>query len=162
MEKYFIVKNANLQRLVREWEDMSAKIDIAFREFTAENGLEAKKYYPYTDCLMLIPTENDMHRFGNQIKTDRRTFKKNSELGKKWVELCRKRQLRYMQKPIFELQDLVINTSCKFKTRLFSIGDTVYGSFSTDREFELSEKDFKELKASEFYKITESTGIIIR
>ena len=155
MERYFIVKNETLVKQLKDYESMRQKVDEAFKEFVKEHGIETTEYYQFTDQLRICPTENDIQKFRNQLKVDNETFKKNSVLSKAWVECCKANELRTPRKPVWELRDLIRGGFYRFRSSLFSLNDEVYGTFEADADFNFSEEDFVELKASEFYKIVE-------
>jgi hypothetical protein len=157
MERFFIVKNEELISQVNEYEHMRELVNTAFKEFSDFHGIKATHYYQYTDCLKICATEEDLEKFGSQIRMDHTTFKKNSELSKAWVELCKKMELNTPRKPTWELRNL-IRLTCKCRTRLFSLDGVVYGSYECDYDFELPEEHFRELKASEFWKIMEDSA----
>lgn len=155
MERFFIVKNETLIKLLKEYESMKKKVDDAFREFAKEYGIEASKYYQYTNQLKIVPSENDIQKFRGQLKVDNETFKKNSALSKAWLKLCKENGLKTPRKPTWELCGLINGNIYRFRSRLFSLNDKVYGSFECDFNFYLPEEHFIELKASEFYRIIE-------
>ncbi len=155
MIRYFIVKNEELIELVKEFDGMRKKINDAFKEFAKDNGIEANKYVQSVDKLMIIPTDKDYTTFKDMLRTDRMTFKKNSDMSKKWVELCKKKGLRTPVKPVWELHGLIAWNIWKFRSNLFQLDDKVYGTFETDEDFSLPDEHFIELKASEFFKIIE-------
>lgn len=154
MEKFFIVKNEKLVQQVLDCEEMSEKVNEAFKKFAQENGIESKEYIQRTDMFHVCLTENDRKRFSGQLRKDG-IFKKNSPMGTAWRRICSENGLETPRKPSWELNDL-IRASCRgFSSRLFSIDGVVYGSFKTDAVFKLPEEHFEELKASEFYRIVE-------
>lgn len=155
MIRYFIVKNEDLVRLTKEYESMRKKVNDVFAEFAKNNGIEAKEYYQFVDKLMIIPTEKDYTTFKDMLKADGITFRKNSAISKKWVELCKEKELQRPEKPVWELQSLISWNIWQFRSNLFSINDKVYGTFEADEDFSLSDEHFIELKASEFYRIIE-------
>lgn len=154
MERFFIVNNKDLADKVKHYEYMRNSINETFREFAQENGIETVGYYQVVDQLMINPTDGDKAKFGTQMKVDERTFKKNSVMNKKWVALCKEKGLTNPDKPSWELASL-IGGHTRFRSRLFSIDEVVYGSFEVDCTFELPAEHFTELKASEFFKIVE-------
>lgn len=156
MERFFIVKNEGLIKQLKEFESMRRKVDIAFKEFSNEIGIETSKYYQYTDRLRIVPTEKDYSKFAPFLRVDRETFKQNSTISKAWVRICMKKGLETPRKPTWELHDLIGGHIYSFSSRLFSLNDEVYGSFEADFDFVLPDKHFVELKASEFYKIIEA------
>ena len=155
MKRYFILKNEKLIEQQKEYENMKKKINDVFMEFVKEHGIETSKYYQFTSQLRIVPTENDIQKFRNQLKVDNETFKKNSAINKEWMELCKANGLETPRQPLWELSDLIPGCIYRFRSSLFSLNDEVYGTFEQDQDFNLPEKDFKELKASEFYKIIE-------
>lgn len=157
MERFFILKNEDLIKQVKEFESMRIKIKDTFGEFKKKHGIETSKFYQWTTQLRIIPTENDIEKFRNQLKADNETFKVKSAMNKEWVELCEANGLTTPNNPSWELAELISPKFYKFSSRIFSLGDKVYGSFEANSPFELPETDFVELKASEFYKIIEET-----
>ena len=155
MERYFIVKNETLIKKVKEYESMRKKIDETFMDFSKEFGIETKEYYVTSNVLKIVPTAKDRTRFNEQLKIDGETFKKYSTKNKAWVGICKEKNIKTPYKPIWELAELINNEIHRFKSRLFSLGETVYGSFESDVCFNLPQDYFTELKTSEFYKIIE-------
>lgn len=155
MERFFIVKNEDLIELLKEYESMRRKVDEAFKAFKKEVGIETVKYYQSTDVLKIVPTENDLDKFSSMMKVDRMTFRQNSAINKAWVKICMEKGLKTPRKPNWELSDLINDNIYKFRSRLFSLNDKVYGSFECDFNFYLPDEHFIELKASEFYRIIE-------
>ena len=155
MKRYFIVKNEELIRLTKEYESMRKKVNDAFTEFAKDNGIETKEYYQFVDKLMIVPTEKDYTTFKDMLKADGITFRKNSSVSKKWVVLCKEKELQKPDKPVWELQNLIGWNIWRFRSNLFQLDDKVYGTFETDEDFSLPDEHFIELKGSEFYKIIE-------
>lgn len=155
MEKYFMVTNEPLIEQLKEYEIMRKKVDEAFKEFREEVGIETSMYYQSTDVLKLVPTEKDLDNFSSMMKVDRETFKKNSALNKEWVKICKEKELKTPRKPVWELHHLIGGHIYRFRSRLFSFNNKVYGSFESDGDFTIPTEHFIELKASEFYKIVE-------
>ena len=158
MEKFFIVKNEVLAGQVKEFESMRKKVDAAFGEFAKEHGIETSRYYQHTSQLRIVPSEKDIQKFMYQLKIDKETFKKNSAINKAWVELCKAKELKTPNKPVWELAELIDGHNYRFRSRLFSLNGEVHGSFESDCDFTLPEEHFVELKASEFYKIIEDSN----
>ena len=157
MERFFIVKNEDLIKQVKEFESMRIKINDAFREFAKKHDIETTQYYQCTDQLRISPTLNDIEKFKEQLKVDRTSFKIKSAMNKEWVELCKANGLTTPENPSWELMLLVGISFVSFKWRLFTLNDKAYGSLEMDDSFELPEEHFIELKASEFYKIIEES-----
>lgn len=155
MERYFIVTDEFLIEQLKEYEIMRKKVDETFKAFKEEVGIETCQYYQHTDVLKIVPTETDLDKFSSMMKVDRETFKKNSALNKEWVKLCKEKDLKTPRKPTWELHHLMGGHIYRFRSRLFSYKDKVYGSFESDGDFTIPTEHFIELKASEFYKIVE-------
>lgn len=155
MERFFIVKNEDLIKQVKDFESMRIKINDAFREFAKKHDIETTQYYLCTDQLKISPTLNDIEKFKGQLKVDRTTFKIKSAMNKEWVEICKVNGLITPERPSWELMRLVGAGFWRFSSRLFSLNDKVYGSLEMETPFKLPEEHFIELKASEFYKIIE-------
>ena len=155
MESYFIVKNETLIEKVKEYESMRKKIDETFMEFSKEFGIETKEYYATPNVLKIVPTAKDRIRFNEQLKVDGETFKKYSTMNKAWISICKEKSIKLLHKPTWELARLIDSGIYRFRSRLFNLGDAVYGSFEADICFNLPQEDFTELKASEFYKAIE-------
>lgn len=158
MEKYFEVKkDSDFYKKYFAFVDSSAKLNELFREFSADNGIETKTYYQTTERLAIEPTERDKFRFRGLFKQNSNTdFKKTSKISKKWVTLCKERGVTTPRKP-----NLLWDSDCNIGSynigsRLFHIGEKLYGSINNKCEanIELTD-DFIEMKASEFYKIIE-------
>lgn len=160
MERYFIVTDELLIEQLKEYEIMRKKVDETFKAFKEEVGIETCQYYQHTDRLAIVPTAQDSVKFSQMLKVDGVTFKKNSSLSKMWVKICKEKELKTPRKPVWELESLIDGNVYRFRSRLFSFKDKVYGSFESDEDFTLPSEHFIELKASEFYKIVEDcTGV---
>lgn len=157
MERFFIVKNENLIKQVKDFESMRIKLKDTFGEFKKKHGIETSRFYQWAAQLRIIPTENDIEKFRSQLKADNETFKVKSAMNKEWVELCKANEVTTPEDPSWELMLLTGISFGRFKWRLFTLNDKVYGSLEMDDSFELPKEDFEELKASEFYKIIEET-----
>lgn len=154
MEKYFIITpESPVHKEYLEYKEMSEKVNAAFKEFAKENGIETHEYYQYTQYLEICPTESDTEKFGRYFKKDAPgLFKKNSPFAKAWVEKCQELELKTPHKPMLGFE---FNTFRRSRSRLFMIDDTLYGSLQADGDFELPKTGYKEMKASEFFKIVE-------
>lgn len=155
MERFFIVKNEDLIKQVKDFESMRIKLKDTFGKFKKKHGIETSRFYQCATLLRIIPTENDIEKFRSQLKADNETFKVKSVMNKEWVEFCKANGVTTPDNPSWELMLLVGISLAKFKWRLFTLNDKVYGSLEMDDSFELPKEDFEELKASEFYKIIE-------
>lgn len=153
MEKYFIVNEKS--RLYKEYfnyvNNQKAMHEHAKR-FMDEHGIKAE-YYAYGGNYFYIePTKEDIEKFGGMLcKTSidgLRRFKKNSAIGKAWVQSLKDVNLQPVQKPWISLY---VDCVGQIRARLFHRGPTLYGSLKCKAKFELP-PDFEEIKASEFYR----------
>ena len=160
MEKYFEVKqNSNFYKKYFDYKNMSDKMNELFKQFAKEHGIETKEYYQNTDRLSIVPTREDRIKFkGMFVQNSNTNFKKTAPICKSWINLCKENGLVSPSKP-----SLLWNSPCKLgsysiSSRLFNIGERVYGSIDNkcDTDIELTD-DFIEMKASEFWKIVEDT-----
>lgn len=158
MEKYFEVKqNSDFYKKYFDYIDMSNKVNELFKQFAEDNGIETKEYYQDTERLVIVPTQEDRIKFkGMFIQNSDTDFKKTAPICKSWVNLCKENGLKSPRKP-----NLLWDSSCKLgsyrnSSRLFHIGEKVYGSIDNkcNADIELTD-DFVEMKASEFWKIVE-------
>lgn len=108
MERYFIIKDKELIDLYKKFKTMSEKIKLAFCEFREKHDIETKSYYQSATSLHIIATEKDMQKFSSQIKknTDG-LFKKNSNLAKEWISLCKEKEIETPYKPTWEMSRLM-------------------------------------------------------
>lgn len=153
MEKYYIVApDSPVHKKYLDYKAMSEKVNIAFKEFAKEWEIETHEYYQSVEYLHICPTESDAKKFGKYFKKDASgLFKKNSPLAKDWADKCRALGLTSAFKPNLGFEIAVYGRS---RSRLFMIKDILYASFEIDRDYENPE-GFKEIKASEFFKIVE-------
>ena len=161
MERYFIIKDKGLIKLYHEYKFMIAKLNSAFCEFCKKHDIEAKQYYMSATNLHIVATENDVKKFSSQIrKNTDGLFRRNSELAKEWVLLCKENEIETPHKPVWQMSSLINAKSGlfenRFHSRMFEINGILYGSYGIDRDWELTNTEaFQELKASEFWKIVE-------
>ena len=160
MEKYFEVKkDSDFYKKYFDYVDMSDKVNELFKQFAKDNDIETKEYYQNTDRLIIIPTQEDRIKFkGMFVQNSDTTFKKTAPICKSWINLCKENGLVSPRKP-----NLLWDSSCKLdsystSSRLFHIGENVYGSIDNkcDSDIELTD-DFIEMKVSEFWKIVEDS-----
>lgn len=158
MEKYFEVKkDSDFYKKYFDYIDMSDKVNKLFEQFAKDNDIETEEYYQNTERLSIIPTQADRIKFkGMFVQNSDTDFKKTAPICKSWVNLCKENNLTSPRKP-----KLLWDSSCKLgsystSSRLFHIGEKVYGSIDNrcDTDIELTD-EFIEMKASEFWKIIE-------
>lgn len=158
MEKYFIVtKDASLHDDYFAYKNNDRDISVIAKEFMEQYGIEAKQYARSSGSFYISATQNDYEKFKPMFKKDKINglyeFKKNSEIGKAWIELLKSKDLKVLHKPFIAFEFSKFNGG-KYSTRLFDIDGVVYLSF--DCGYEVDTPDgFKEIKASEFFKIIE-------
>ncbi len=155
MEKFFTIKPDS--QLYKEYfiylDDLNTNANL-FDNFAKEHGIEASNFIPYKKHLVIVPTEKDKDKFRNDFTQEylncgARQFKVRSTIGKAWVNVMS--DIKPARKPnYFGL----IRAYGRYYERLFHIGETLYGSFSADMDFDLH-SCMDEIKASEFYRIVE-------
>ena len=158
MEKYFEVKqNSDFYKKYFDFVNMSDKVNELFKKFAKDNDIETKEYYQNTERLIIIPTQADIIKFkGMFVQNSDTDFKKTAPICKSWVNLCKENGLTSPRKPT-----LLWDSSCKLgsystSSRLFHIGEKVYGSIDNKCNADIKLTDeFIEMKASEFWKIIE-------
>jgi hypothetical protein len=155
MEKFYIVeKDSTLAKDYLEYLAFSKKFTSLFENFAKENNIEADEFYLSTKRLWINPKGQDYKNFENSfLKSELGKFKINSPLNQKWVELCKANNLsKVIYRPYLPLYFNVLEGKCS--SRLFKINDTIYCSFSMDKDFK-APSGLKEIKGSEFYKAIE-------
>ena len=156
IERYFIISSdAQISKDLISYEENAAKVNEAMLKLSREVGIEGSEYYPGSDVLGIVPTENDLTKFASQLRKDTysdglRLFKKNSEVGKKWMALAS--EVKPQRKPrLWMYYHFLMG---KMRTRLFRIDGTIYCSIENDGQYEKPD-EFREIKASEFFKVIE-------
>nr|DAT54043.1 MAG TPA: hypothetical protein [Caudoviricetes sp.] len=157
MEKFYeVTDESKIKEEYLLYKENSEKIREVYKKFKKRHGIEASSYYPTTSNLYIIPTENDIKNFGNQLtKKDEgeglRRFRANSRINKAWVRILEKLSLEVLHKPLL---GFYFNIVGRHRTRIFSVDDKVYCSLQSEHEFK-TPKGLEEIKASEFFKIIE-------
>lgn len=155
MEKFFIVTDSRLGEDYKAHKECVSKLDKIVDKFLESRGIEAKEYmiHPSSKLLGIKPTEKDLEKYENKLQKGYgdRYFKKNSKIQKDWLEEIKDFKLVKKPTPIFYI-DASPFYGCR--TRLFQIDKEVYCSIDMKIEFAGGE-GFKEIKASEFYKVIE-------
>lgn len=152
MEKFFIVKqDSQLYKDYFSYLEDRKKVGAAFNELREEFGIETHEFYPYKDCLTIVPTKNDAEKFKNLIKKESfGIFKKTSEPSKAWMEKVK--GIEHMNSPRLLYYFPLLGK--RWSERLFEYDGKVYCSISANVDFETP--DFvTEIKGSEFYKVIE-------
>ena len=160
MEKYFEVKkDSDFYKKYFDFRDISSKVNELFKQFAKDNGIETTEYYQNTDRLVIVPTQGDRIKFkGMFVQNSYTDFKKTAPICKSWINLCKENGLKTPRKPSLAWDTLCNLGSYSTSSRLFSIGEKVYGSIDNkcDADIKLTD-EFIEMKASEFWKIVEDT-----
>lgn len=153
MEKFYRVdKGSKVYELYEKYENMSYKVNEAFKEYSSEIGLEAKEYYQDTTRLIIVPTINDREKFkGHFLSSDPGAFKKTSVYSKKWVKKCEELKLKKPERPNLWM---FFDFHGKFYSRLIKIKERLYCSCESVCQFTPPE-GFEEILGSEFYKAIE-------
>jgi len=156
-EKYFIVTNqSNLYSEYMEYKENRELMHNVAVTFLKENNIEANEFSYSQQSLYIIPTESDIENFKSILSKPKeqnlRQFKKNSKIGKSWINLLNENNYKIKHKPI--LGFYFKNHTGKMRSRLFDINGIVYCSYAVYEDIETPE-GFIEIKASEFWKIIE-------
>ena len=158
MEKYFEVKkDSNFYKQYFDYRDMAHKVNELFKQFAKDNGIETNEYYQNTNRLAIVPTQRDRIKFKGMFVANSDTdFKKTTPICKSWVKLCKEHNLKTPRKPCLQWDTNCNLNSYSTGSRLFHIGEKVYGSIDNkcDANIELTD-EFVEMKASEFWNIIE-------
>ena len=150
MEKYFVVKEgSNLYKEYFKYVNDAEKVRQAFRDIAEKHKIETHEFYPYKN-LGIAPTSADKEAFKTQFKKNSNFFKLNSEINKEWSEMTKDVESWHKPTPTWYLSDI----PHKSRTRLFDIGNVLYGSIDSASVFN-TEEWMQEMKASEFFKIIE-------
>lgn len=157
MEKYFTVApESKLYNNYFAYKANREEINELFKRFKIEQDIESRAYYVTDKEIYIVPTAKDSELFATilcqPVDDGLQKFKTNSKVGKAWVTLLQNESVSVIRKPMLIMY---LNTvGGKFKSRLFDVGDKLYGSLDA-AELNLPE-GFIEMKASEFFTIIES------
>lgn len=158
MEKFFTVKEgSSLYKDFWNWFNSIKKNNDIVTEFFREHEIEATKYVPGNEYLGIVPTDSDLVKFEKQLSKKEsnqglRFFRKNSAIGKAWIERAADMKFRYKPMPVWYGKDVAVGKS---SSRLFDYDGTLYCSISADT-INVSDDIFTEIKGSEFYKVMEA------
>lgn len=162
MEKFFIVTDKS--RLKKDYEDYlenSKKVNELAKEFMDAHGFETHHYGVRGDIFFIVPTREDKVNFSNQLYKDSQGnglvgFKKNSKMGKAWIDLLEDKKITVQDKPSLPLYFSTFFG--RSSSRLFKVKDIVYCSIDANTQKIDNPEGFEEIKASEFYKIIEENS----
>ena len=158
MQKFYeVTSESNLWKDYLDYKENSNTINEIYKYFSEEHEIESTQYYPTTDNLYIVPTQNDEETFKNQLtKKDLgnglRRIRVNSNINKSWITTLQRLDLKVLNKPYVPFY---FNVYGRIRTMIFSIDDKVYCSIETENDFNTPHVGFKEIKASEFYKMIE-------
>lgn len=122
--------------------------------FLADNGIEAKQYYAHPSLGIVGLTENDLTKFGNQLKKDKEWFRANSKLNKAYLQGLKENFIDTSKLNNMNIWDFRIRTCGRSRIQHFQGLDAYYLTVSADINFEIPE-DYEEVKASEWHKAFE-------
>lgn len=157
MKKYYVVdKESEVAKSYMAWKEEQYKINGLFKEFAKEHGIETKEYYPVVDRLWIAPTKNDSKKFENEIKRSfDGEFKKSSPTSKAWVAKCKEKDIKDLSRPHLMFYFSVTGRCYEGMTE---INGTFYATYESENDFKCFSEAFKEIKASEYYKVLEDVG----
>lgn len=159
MEKFFIItEESEVHKDYFEYRENVKIINEHFKKFTDQYNITSHQYFVNNEIIYIVPNAEDLEKFNSLLKQDigngLRPFKKNSTIGKAWVKSLKDNNLKVLRKPdtMWYFKEF---HGGKFSTRLFDIDGVIYSSFRCESDSLDCPKGFKEIKASEFYKIIE-------
>lgn len=162
MERYFIIKNESLKKVYYNYLDELKKVVDLFSVFADAHEIEAENFVPRTDTLEILPTQKDIQKYSSMfVKETSGEFRRNSIIGKKWIEFCMKNGAVTPRMPSHELHTLINAQSDMFRheyeCRMFDVDGILYGSYSIIGNWNLNNtEDFQEIEAAEFWNITKT------
>lgn len=155
MEKFYIVPvGTKLHEDFLKWKKFDKTIIEIAKKFMERNGIESDRFVPGREYFGIVPTKSDLEKFESQFKKSNgevRFFKKNSLVNKDWLKETE--QVEFYHKPFVSLH--FKNTLGQLKSRLFEIDGVVYCSLECEVGDFAPREDFKEIKASEFWRAIE-------
>lgn len=157
MEKFYFVSNdCKVGQDYLAYKEAEKKIVKAFDDFATKKGIKATKFHPSDSLLWIVPTDDDITKFGNEFtKSEQGKFKKSSATNKAWVAKCADEGIKYIEKPFVPF---IFNYTGRSQFRLFDVDDKIYCTFDCPIDLETPE-GFVQMKGSEFYTIMESYHI---
>lgn len=161
---HFIINNdSKMGQRYWKFKENQKKFFEFTKRFLDDNGLETKEYgiWPY---LTIVPTEKDIEKYGKQMKTPVKAgsmvhFRKNCKLQKLWREGLKENSI---DTDLIDRRDVILPYTPwrgGFTWNLFDIDGVIYflyqSNLKDDDLKDFPEPDFKEIKASEYYKVIE-------
>lgn len=159
MEKFYIVTDdSEYRKAYLDYQQNSKEVNDIVRDFMISNDIETHEYAigMRENHFEIVPTQKDFDTFGKQMKKDSRanvlsSFKKNSAIFKDLFKILEDKNMKVLHRPFIQF---AFPCCGKSRSRLFELNGEVYASYEHESDFE-NPKGFKEIKASEFYKIVE-------
>ena len=152
MNKYFIIEDEKFKSTWSRYKEDLEKLNDAYKQIPEEYEIESDNYYVTIYTLKVSTTENDKKKFSKSLCKDGESFKKNSIIAKRFMMLIGEKGITSVIKPNF----FGYGFGCRYSSRLFEQDGILYGSVeNSTNEFEIPH-GFKEIKASEFYKVVET------
>ena len=157
MEKFYIVtEESSLNKQYWEYKNNVKEVNEYVKKFMDQEDIKANEYYVNAELIYIVPSDEDLKNFNKKLnKTELegglRQFRLNSDIAKRWINFVKENDIKFKHKPFV---GTYFNTYGRSKSRLFNIGNTVYCSYETEFNFN-NPNGFKEIKASEFYKVIE-------
>lgn len=133
------------------WLSDYKKVKEIYGEIREKYGIESLQVYPYDNKFMIVPTQTDKEKFKKFLLKDGKTFRKNCEISKVWIQSVK--GIKFIKKPApaFYFAEWIGNTT----SRLFAVGDVLYCSINAEHELNKIPSWANVMKASEFYKVME-------
>ena len=155
MEKYYIVpEGTSLHTEYFKYKENLAFVNAVVKEFILSHGIETTEYWCSTSQFAIIPTEKDVKSFGHLLRKEKdenglRLFRKDSFINKEWAS----KSIKVFRRPqvMFSFSGYGNGSS-----RLFDADGVLYCSHQSKYDFKCLE-EFKEIKASEFFKVLEDS-----
>lgn len=157
-EKFYkVTEKSHLYHHFWEYVENRKQVNELVKDFMKKHGIEAEGYAPLSDRLYIQPTKADVEKFDSvlnkPVEQGLRTFKKNSTIGKDWVNTLAEKELKVLRKPFVPMY--FRNAFGQTFSRLFEAGGTVYCSLKSEFGEWETPAGMEEIKASEFYRIIE-------
>jgi hypothetical protein len=157
MEKYFTVTEKNsLRKDYMDYLQNIKDVNVIAKKFMEDNNFETHEYSCSNTAFYIVPTDNDLTNCSkslmNDVGNELRRFKKNSKIGKAWIQTVKDSEIKVLQKPY--IPSYFKNTFGHMRMNIFMINDIVYCYFEMEHDFEVPE-GMIEIKASEYYQVIE-------
>lgn len=157
-EKYFIVTEGSpLYKAFKEYQENLELVNEHVKKFMKKHGIKTSEYSASNETFYIVPVREDKEKFenslGKELGNGLRPFKKNSKIGKDWVNSLKSKNLKVIRKPMVALY--FETCAGRHWSRLFELNGVVYCTFALENGNPNVPKGMIEIKASEFFKIIE-------